>query len=65
MRYSDGVSNALAFYADEPCRICGELIKRPDLHDAVYAGYSQDNKARAAHGECWRKNIPMCEWRVK
>ena len=54
---------AMAFYIDEPCRICGELIKQEDLKDLVYAGYSKDNLSRSAHGECWSKNIPKEQWK--
>lgn len=49
-------------YSDEPCRICGKLLSEDDLNDAVYAGYSQGDKSRAAHGECWRANLPKDEW---
>ncbi len=40
---------ALSMYANEPCRICGELITLEDVHgNAVYAGYSLNNKARSS-----------------
>lgn len=55
---------ALAMYADEPCRICGELIKPEDLQAAVFAGYSADSKSRAAHGPCWEKQLPQEEWAI-
>lgn len=54
---------ALGMYAGEPCRICGEPITTSDIHDAVYAGYSADNKARVAHKACWDKHLPIREWR--
>lgn len=57
--------NILNMYANEPCRICGELITREQVNDIVFAGYSQDNSSRAAHGECWEKNIPVEEWKIK
>jgi hypothetical protein len=53
---------AMSFYAGEPCRVCGELITRDDLHDLVFAGYSKDNKSRSAHGKCWELNRPKEEW---
>lgn len=56
------VDLAMSFYVDEPCRICGKMIKKEDLHDLVYAGYSLENKARSAHGDCWAKNIPQDKW---
>lgn len=54
---------AKAFYADEPCRICGKLITMADIQNgAVYAGYSKDNKSRSAHENCWRNQPPKSEW---
>lgn len=53
---------ALAMYANEPCRICGELIRPEDLNDAVFAGYSKYNESRAAHGQCWESKTPISEW---
>jgi len=53
---------AMSFYVDEPCRICGKLIQPDDLHGLIFAGYSKDNKARSAYGECWRKEVPKSEW---
>lgn len=47
-------------YENEPCRICGELISKAS--DAVYAGYSIDNKSRCAHTVCWNKKIPQSQW---
>jgi hypothetical protein len=41
---------ALAMYENEPCRICGKPIV--DAAEAVFVGYSKDNKARAAHHDC-------------
>lgn len=52
----------LSMYVGEPCRICGEPITWEDIKEAVYAGYSQDNTSRSAHGECWNKNIPSEQW---
>jgi hypothetical protein len=49
-------------YANEPCRICGELIEAEEVGDAVYAGYSKGDKSRAAHLSCWRSNKPKEEW---
>ena len=43
---------AVAFYRDEPCRICGELIG--DDPNPIYVGYSQDRTSRAAHEQCFR-----------
>lgn len=57
---------ALAMYAGEPCRICGELINPEELEDLIYAGYSKGNKSRSAHGSCWAKyqegEKPKEEW---
>lgn len=52
---------ALAMYADEPCRICGENIDYEDVGDIVWAGCSKGNEARAAHGHCWGTK-PKAEW---
>ena len=41
---------ALAMYEGEPCRICEKPIT--DAANAVFVGYSPDNKARAAHHDC-------------
>jgi len=50
-------------YANEPCRICGKNITIEQVKsDAVFAGYSQDNKSRSAHKECWDANIPKEQW---
>lgn len=46
---------ALSMNEDEPCRICGELIK--DAKAVVWAGYSDDNKSRSAHKSCWDADI--------
>ena len=56
------VDLAMSFYVDEPCRICGVLIKPEDLKELVYASYSKDNEARSAHGKCWQLNKPKEEW---
>jgi hypothetical protein len=53
---------ALLVYANEPCRICGELITTGHLDTAVFAGYSKDGKSRSAHKECWDKQIPQEQW---
>lgn len=50
---------ALLMYVNEPCRICGRVIRREDLHDSVFAGYSKDNKSRAAHKRCWDGFVEM------
>ena len=40
-------------YADEPCRICGRLLKEIDISKgAVFTGYGDG--MRAAHYRCWR-----------
>lgn len=50
----------LSMYAGEPCRICGETIKSEDLLNvesgAIWAGYSECSKSRAAHKVCWDKH---------
>ena len=56
------VQQALSFYADEPCRVCGELIKPSDLKELIFAGYSADHKSRAAHVQCWEQKKPQLEW---
>lgn len=63
------VDLAVSMYTNEPCRICGELLTMEDMRNgAVFAGYSSDNAARSAHGECWRKypgdsaGAPRSEW---
>jgi hypothetical protein len=53
---------ALAMYSGEPCRVCGDLLTREVLSDAVFAGYSDCSRSRAAHGECWREGKPKSEW---
>ncbi len=55
-------SVALGMYVGEPCRICGVALTKQDVEDgAVFVGYSQDNAARAAHRECWNKDLPKEE----
>lgn len=50
-------------YANEPCRICGANITLEQVKsDAVFAGYSKDNKSRNAHKKCWDKNTPKDKW---
>lgn len=56
------IKMALSMYVDEPCRICGQMITWDDINDAVFAGYSTDNKSRSAHGECWRSGLPKHKW---
>lgn len=58
---------ALAAYANEPCRICGEMITMQQVTNehVVFAGYSSNNEARSTHKECWDKNIPMSEWKYQ
>ena len=57
---------AVIMYANEPCRICGELLTPEDiLDDAVFVGYSKDNKSRSAHKECWEKNVPIEQWKYQ
>lgn len=55
-------SFALSMYEGEPCRACGGVITRDDLEAAVFAGYSRDNRSRAAHGGCWRDGPRQEEW---
>lgn len=50
---------AIQMYADEPCRICGQLLTSADLKDAIFAGYSDDKTSRAVHGVCWRNMIDV------
>lgn len=52
----------MSFYTNEPCRICGKVINKDDLDGLVYAGYSDDNKARAAHKNCWDNKPPQDKW---
>lgn len=61
---------ALSMYSNEPCRICGELLTMDDLNSgAVFAGYSADSAARAAHKACWeqypsdKEGTPRPEWK--
>ena len=53
---------AMAMYVNEPCRICGELIKPDDLSELIFAGYSAIGYSRAAHGKCWKLEKPKSEW---
>ena len=59
---------ALSAYADEPCRLCGKRLTMDDLRNgAVFAGYSSDNTARAAHKACWLRSPsvdkkPNADW---
>ena len=46
---------AVAMYAGEPCRICGELLTMEDLNDG--AGHSDDNSSRSAHRQCWENSF--------
>lgn len=51
------VQVALSMYTNEPCRICGAMLTLDDVNNgAVYAGYSQDSAARAAHKSCWQRS---------
>ena len=58
-------SIALAFYKQEPCRICGYIIGMKDLANKnfVFAGYSKGNITRAAHSDCWNSNVPKYKWK--
>jgi hypothetical protein len=53
---------AISFYVGEPCRICGILMTREALNDAVFAGYSKCNKSRTAHKHCWTQDLPKDIW---
>lgn len=50
---------AIRMYADEACRICGQILTVEDLSDAKFAGYSDDHKSRSAHGTCWRNLVDV------
>ena len=52
----------LRVFANEPCRVCGELIELEDLLELVFIGYSIDNKSRSAHGPCWKDRGLQSEW---
>jgi len=63
---------AIAMYANEPCRICGEILSLDDIRaGAVFAGYSSGNEARAAHKSCWEQypshdgKTPRAEWKYQ
>lgn len=63
MNRKDVLEMAIMAYVDEPCRICGKPITREDMtNHARFAGYSKNDKSRAAHNDCWEKNIPVEEW---
>ncbi len=49
-------------YCHEPCRICGDLITEADLPELVFAGYSECNTSRTAHGNCWRNQPVKSNW---
>jgi hypothetical protein len=58
--YTELLKIALSMYSGEPCRICERVLTPDDIVDgAVFVGYSDDNKSRAAHRVCFRnaKNI--------
>jgi hypothetical protein len=59
---SEVLDAVMMMYTNEPCRICGKMITRDDLRGLVFAGYSQGNVSRAAHGECWNKGISKSKW---
>jgi hypothetical protein len=44
----------MGMYTNEPCRICRRMILPEDLDGLIFAGYSEDNTSRAAHGKCWQ-----------
>lgn len=52
---------ALSMYANEPCRICRRNIEPADLPSLVFAGYSRDGKARAAHRTCWDNFVEILQ----
>lgn len=60
--HNAAVNLAMEVYVNEPCRICGELVKLEDLGRLVFAGYSATNYSRAAHGKCWEQEKPKSEW---
>lgn len=54
---------ALSSYVGGPCRVCGGPIRQRDLRpgglvSAVWPG----DGVRAAHGGCWRRNVPRQSW---
>ena len=59
------VKGALSMYQSEPCRICGEEIRKEDLEDLIFVGYSSCDDSRAAHKECWESDKPESEWVYK
>jgi hypothetical protein len=73
MSKSAVVEIAVLMYANEPCRICGEILTRDDIVEdgAVFAGYSSGDEARSAHKSCWNKypshdgKTPRPEWRYQ
>ena len=58
---ADAKGLALGMYAHEPCRICGRIILGNDIAEAIFAGYSDDNKSRAAHKECFESALEIME----
>ncbi len=57
------VNVLLGMYVGEQCRVCGARLTWHDVNNgAVFAGYSNDNKSRAAHCSCWNLNKPQPEW---
>ena len=60
MKNTEFTDIALGMYVGEPCRICGLLLTVIDVKDgAVFAGYSKDNKSRAAHKICWDNAVEV------
>lgn len=52
---------ALSMYSDEPCRICRQIITVADLPTVVFAGYSRDCTAVAAHRVCWDNFVELLQ----
>lgn len=52
---------AMYMYSGEPCRICRRNIEPSDLPTLVFAGYSRDGKARAAHRTYWDNFVEILQ----
>jgi hypothetical protein len=62
----DAAKIVLSFYIGEPCRICGNLIRKSDIATTVWTGYSANNEARIAHQACYETfcqgRLPQTKW---